>query len=306
MALAAQLGQLFLLLTTLAVSGLPTQNSGEPSLGAATRYRRKFLAEHRLCAFCGGRRQATTIEHCPPMAMFQHRLWPEGFEFPACEHCNQSTDDHDLLIAMLARMDPFAKSGNADGKLEGLIHMANRQYPGLLKKMAPSANEARRRNRELGLEPAPGQTHQETGIVKVPVELQNAVGVLGRKLAKGVFYRSAGKIFPDEGCLLMRWFTNSDLFRDGKYVAFDQLKELAGEVPPTVRGGKFLGDQFEYKLSMDPEGNVFALQARFGGAFGLVVFGSAVPGLLESGVTRLREETSRSGPFTILQSPTLA
>ena len=238
--------------------------------------------------------------------MFQHRLWPEGFEFPACGTCNQGTDDDDLLISVFARMNPFEEKGNADGTLEGLMRMANRQYPGIFQKMIPTANEARRHNREFGIEPAAGETHQDTGVVKVPDELHTAVCVLGRKLAKGVFYRETGLVFPHEGCLLLNWFTNADLIRDGKYIVFDILKDVGGVAPPTVRTGKFLGEQFEYKLSLAAERNVFILQARFGGAFGLAVFGSSVSGLLESGVTRLREQTSRSGPFAVLQSPTLS
>lgn len=273
-------------------------------MGAAARYRRKFLAQHKICAFCGGRNLATTIEHCPPRALFQHRLWPEGFEFPACPECNQGTEDQDLLVAMLARMNPFEDNGNLDGKLEGLMRMVGKQHPGLFKKMIPSASEARRHNRELGLKLGPGQSHQDTGVANLPVEFHDAVCVLGRKLAKGLFYRDAGLIFPDEGCLLLNWFSNADLIRDGKYIVFDLLREVAGSAPPTERGGKFLGDQFEYKLSLAPERNVFILQARFGGAFGLAVFGSTIPGLLEAGITRLREQTSRSGPFAILQSTT--
>lgn len=238
--------------------------------------------------------------------MFQYRQWPEGFEFPACATCNHRTGDHDLLIAMLARMDPFEEKGNKDGKLEGLMKMANRQYPDLFSKMMPSANQARRQNRELGMQPAPGQTHQEAGSVKVPKEIHNAVCVLARKLAKGVFYREAGTIFPDEGCLLLNWFTNADLLRDGKYVVFDLLKELGGNAPPVYRSGKYLNDQFEYKLSLSPEKEILVLQARFGNAFGLVVFGSAVPNQLEAIVTRLRKQTERDGPFAVLQSISLS
>lgn len=274
-------------------------------MGAATKHRKEFLKAHPLCAFCGGKAKATTIEHCPPRAMFQFRQWPEGFEFPSCEACNHGTDDHDLLVAMLARMDPFEEKGDRDGKQLGLMKMANKQFPGLFEKMMPSANEARRSNRELGLRPVAGQTHQETGAVKVPEELHHAVRIFARKLAKGIFYREAGLPFPDHGCLLLNWFTNADLFRDGKYVLFDLLKELGGTAPPLKRSGQYLNDQFEYKLSLSPEKDIFVLQARFGNAFGLVVFGSASPGKLESIVARLREQTQRNGPFSVLQSPSL-
>jgi len=274
-------------------------------MGAAARHRRKFLGEHPRCAFCGGEAIATTIEHCPPRSMFQFRLWPEGFEFPACEPCNVGTDDQDLLVAMMARMDPFELRGNLDGKHVGLMKAANRQFPGLFEKMMPSASEARRSNRELGLHPEPGQTHQETGTVKVPDEFHTAVCVLARKLSKGIYYRDAGRPFPDDGCLLLNWFTNADILRDGKYMVFDLLKELGGTAPPLQRGGTYLNDQFEYKLSLSPEKDILVLQAKFGNAFGFVVFGSTLPGKLESSVARLREQSQRNGPFAVLQSPSL-
>lgn len=237
--------------------------------------------------------------------MFQYRQWPEGFEFPSCEACNHGTNNHDLLISMLARMDPFEGKGNKDGTLHGLMKMTNKQYPGMFEKMMPSANESRRKNRELSLQLAPGQTHQDTGVVNVPNQMHDAVCVLALKLAKGVFYREAGAIFPDGGCLLLNWFTNADFLRSGKYVVFDLLKELGGNAPPLQRSGRHLNDQFEYKLSLSADRDILIIQARFGNAFGLIVFGSTIPGCLEAMVTRLREQTERNGPLVVLQSATL-
>jgi hypothetical protein len=258
-----------------------------------------------MCAFCGGKAAATTIEHCPPRAMFQFRQWPEGFEFPSCEECNHGTSDYDLLIAMIARMDPFELTGDQDGKQLGLMKAANRQFPGLFERMMPSASEARRHNRKFVLHPVPGKTHQEAGGVKVPEEIHAAVCALAIKLSKGIYYREAGTLFPDNGCLLLNWFTNAELLRDGKYPVFDLLKEMGGTVPLLQRTGKYLHDQFEYKLSLAPQKDVLVLQAKFGNAFALIVFGSTIPGMLESSVTRLREQSQRDGPFAILQSPTL-
>lgn len=274
-------------------------------MGNAKNHRQVFLQAHPRCAFCAGKNEATTIEHCPPRAMFQHRQWPEGFEFPACEACNLDTSDCDLLVAMIARMDPIEEKGNRDGKTEGLMKMVNKQYPGLISKMMPSSSEARRMNRDIGLQPQQGQTHQEAGIVKVPVEIHNAVCEFARKLSKGIFYRETGTPFPDEGCLILNWFTNAELFRKGKYITFDLLKELAGTAQPIKRSGKYLNDQFEYKLSLSKESEYFVLQARFSNAFGLVVFGSSLPNRLEAIVNRLREQTSRNGPFAVLQSTSL-
>jgi len=237
--------------------------------------------------------------------MFQHRQWPEGFEFPACETCNHGSGDDDLIVSMLARMDPFEERGNRDGRLEGLMLATNKQHPGLLAKMIPSAAEARRNNRQLGIIPDAGQTHQEAGAVKVPNEVHVAVCSLAEKLAKGIYYRETSKVFSSSGCLLLNWFTNADLFREGKYIVFDLLKEIGGNIPPVQRTGVFLNDQFEYKISFSPEADILVLQARFGNAFGFVVFGCTIPGRLEAIITGLRERTSRDGPFAVLQSSTL-
>jgi hypothetical protein len=237
--------------------------------------------------------------------MFQFRHWPEGFEFPACSGCNNGSDDQDLLIAMLARMDPITLRGDLDGRLQGMMKLANRQFPGMFARMLPSAVEARRSNRSRGVTPRPGQTHQEAGGINVTPEMHDAVCVLARKLVKGIYYREARSIFPSEGCLLMHWFTNADADRNGRYPAFELLKQMGGNAPVLERAGKYLNDQFEIKFAMSAERDLFALQAKFGNAFGFVVFGGTVPGKLEATVERLRAATEKQGPFTILQSLTL-
>jgi hypothetical protein len=65
----------------------------------------------------------------------KHRQWPEGFEFAACDTCNNGTRDDDLLIAMLARLDPFQNRGDFDGKTAGLMARAHKRFPRLFGKM---------------------------------------------------------------------------------------------------------------------------------------------------------------------------
>ena len=274
-------------------------------MGEKKNRRETFLLAHPVCVFCGGGAKATTIEHCPPRSMFQGRQWPEGFEFPACDSCNHGTSDQDLLVAMLARMDPFENQGNSDGRLAGIMEMVHEQFPELFAKMLPSAAEARRKNRELGLQRKVGQTHQDVGVAKIPQQLKSAVATFALKLAKAIFYLVSKQPFPNEGCLLLNWFTNADYLRDGKYVAFESLRGVAGAAPPLKRSGKFLNNQFEYKLSISTDLTTFVLQARFGRSFGVVIFGCALPGHLEAIVEKLTQETGKDGPFSILQSPTM-
>ena len=264
--------------------------------------RERFLSENPVCVFCGGAVAATTIEHCPPKALFQHKHWPEGFEFAACSACNNGTGDQDAIVAMLARMDPEEAVGNKDGRVEGLIKNIGNQFPAMFRKMLPSAVEARRKNRELGVRPGPGQTHQDVAPVLIPPEMSRAVEVFAGKLAKAIYFREVGSIFPETGTLLLNWFTNAELVKHGKYTLFELLKDVPGRAVPLRRGGKYLDEQFQYKLSITPENNVFIIQARFGVAFGLVLFGSTEPNVIEPVVDTLRARYGENGPFVVLQS----
>ena len=139
-------------------------------------------------------------------------------------------------------------------------------------------------------------------------EMHDAVSVLARKLAKGIYWREVNAFFPSDGCLMMTWYTNADVIRDSGHKLFESLKDVAGVVPRLVRSGKHLNDQFEYKLSLSPDQTLIGLQARFGNGFGLIVFGSTTSGLLEKNIRLAVAATPRADgvePFRILQSPTL-
>jgi len=170
----------------------------------------------------------------------------------------------------------------------------------------PSAAEARASNRKLGLAPKQGQTHQEVGGIKVTKEFHDAVSTLAKKLGKAIYYQQMTKPFPNHGGLIMNWFTNAELFQHGKYLIFDHLKELTGNAPALRRNAKYLNDQFEYKLSLTDEQDMFVLQAKFGSAFGMLIIGSPQQGKLESFVASMRERTGKDGPFSVLQSSTMS
>lgn len=138
--------------------------------------------------------------------------------------------------------------------------------------------------------------------MNVTPEMHDAVCTLATKLAKAVYYKDSATIFPSGGCLILNWFSNSDLFSTGKYPIFELMKNLEGSTPSLVRSGKYLNDQFEYKFTVDQAKELIALQARFGASFGFVVFGSAVPEKLEAIIERIHSEVGGTPPFTVLQS----
>lgn len=275
-------------------------------MGMSKIRRQQFFAINPTCIFCGGAEPATTIEHCPPKAMFDQKMWPEGYEFAACAKCNNGTSDQDLIIAWMARIDYTDLSAEGDLQTAGLLKAVHRQHPKLMKQLLPSAVEAKRTNRELGITPAPGKTHAEAGVVNITPEMKSAVHTFSKKLTKAVYRMHTQNIFPSDGCLMLGWFTNVEFVRESGFIPFSVMNEIAGVTPVIERSGKSLDNRFRYKFSVTGDSKLFALQAMFGNSFGLVVFGSTQPGQLEGIINKVRTSTDKvTGALTVLQSSLL-
>lgn len=264
--------------------------------------RAAFFERQPLCIFCGGKQQATTKEHCPPRALFQGKLWPEGFEFPACNACNNGTGDDDVVVALIGRMDPFHNGGNKDGRVVGLMKNVNQQHPGLLNEMVSmSAGESRRAARSLGIKPPPGLTYQQTGIVNVTEHMDRAVQTFARKLSKAIFYLETGEIFPAVGEIQFNWFTNAAFFKSGSPPVLEAFSAIEAPVPRIVRNAKNLSDQFDYRYALSANRELALLRAVFGRGFGFVTISSPIPGKLHEIDAELQAKTGKeSGPFRFL------
>ncbi|MFT9453971.1 hypothetical protein [Komagataeibacter saccharivorans] len=76
-------------------------------MGQAKNKKQRFLAmpENSICCYCG--RPAETIDHFPPRTIYSGRNWPEGYEFPACNSCNQSKKHDEQSLGLLVRLMRF-------------------------------------------------------------------------------------------------------------------------------------------------------------------------------------------------------
>lgn len=251
-----------------------------------------FFKENPYCIFCGGATPATTKEHCPPSALFQNRHAPEGYVFPACEACNGGTSDDDALIAMLGRMNPFSTENNLDGKVPGLMMNANRQHPGLVRDMLDlSPIQARKAAKDLNIPRPPGLTYQQSGIVNVTDHMDHSVRVFAKKLSKAMYFKETGKIFPNNGEIQLRWFTNVDLFRHGTFLTLDAFAEIAADKPKLERNHQDLSNQFDYRFSVSEDRSLALLRTLFGKAFGFVTILSTIPGKLASMDQKISSQT---------------
>lgn len=235
--------------------------------------------------------------------MFKQKQAPDDLEFPACVECNHPTSNDDLLIAWLGRMDPEAGRGDDDGRLPGLMVAMHHQFPGLLPSMLLSVREARRINAALGRRPAKGETHTEAAsAVKVTDEVERAICTIGRKLAKGLYYRELGACLPTNGCILMMWEVGVRVGDSFAFPMVDSVRDMAGARTPAVqRNRKSLQDQFTYHLAHCPVEERLLVGARFRSAIGMLLFASGIPGQLEATIA----DTTDSAGY-VLQSPIMS
>lgn len=262
-------------------------------MGAGTRHRKAFLAANTRCIFCGGGRPSTSIEHCPPRAMFQNRTWPEGFEFASCDECNRGLSDHDAIIAVLGRVDPLNGKVDGDGQLLGLVKNLNRQHPGLLERMF--ADE-----KPMEQVMPDGSRRQMVGVT-IPDEVHEAVWTLAGKLTKAVFHMETEDIFPAQGCIAGLWASNADWADGNAYRAFGPLQQFLGPEPEVKRARTMLNDQFTYRFAVAAEPRFVVLQVAIGGAFAFATVACADIGVLEGVFARAEEQMGGPGPFTVIQ-----
>lgn len=262
-------------------------------ISEAARARAKSL----VCIFCGGQRPTTTAEHCPPQGMFHGRASPEGFLFPACAECNNGSSDADTFISLLARLDPMEERSDKDGRLGGLIKNVINQFPEDSEAMMPTATEARSMNRQMGIVPGPGQTHQDVCGIFVVEGAKDSIATIAGKLAKALYFTHTGLVFPADGCLILYYATNAEIADPARKEAYQPLLDVPGEALPLVRNGRRLNDQFAYKFSRHCDG-AFMVVAVFGSAFMVTIAGHPKPNVLEPALLHLCDGRR----FRILQS----
>lgn len=107
--------------------------------------RQKFLLHHKRCCYCGA--PSTTTDHCPPRSFFLGRKWPEGYEFPACNSCNQQARLDEQLLGVLTRVSvrEDEATGLARQEWQKLVEGVRNNQPEVVEEwLSLSRNDIRR------------------------------------------------------------------------------------------------------------------------------------------------------------------
>lgn len=226
------------------------------------------FAKTDLCIFCGGSKKATTVDHCPPRAIFSERKWPEGYVFPACIQCNDGSKEAENWIAVLARMYSL-DDVEASGAAREIMRIGRSLLkPAVLREMMLSSRAKRQLARRVGVDLEPGQTFSEFPLIKVPDAAKASVPVFASKIAKALHHLHTDRIVPTEAAIEHRWFTNY-------HNAAGRVPEEIFTVPtglPAIRRGKVdLGNQFNYRFGVANNGELSMFTIWFRNSFCMVV-----------------------------------
>jgi hypothetical protein len=249
--------------------------------------KRRLLAEHPYCCFCGGSAAATTSDHVPPKACFPDGFWPEGFEFPACEKCNHGTTKNDQIFgfyAMLLDFNEVNRSAAYSAKLKKLREGIANNCPEAL----PNPLDARPVHR-MGNLVTPSPVAISTG---TPAAFREAAAGIGQKLTHALYYRERGKALS----IQHRFATACYQIQNSSTTT---LTECLGKLLPDPTIGsrsniKSYGERFAYKSGAKGD-DFFIYAAQFGK--GLIVWGIVLgPGMVLSAMDEaLRKMPWRNG-----------
>jgi hypothetical protein len=248
----------------------------------------RFLAEHPRCYFCGGLRQAITIDHVPPKACFPDEHVPEGFWSPACKECNQGASREDQIFGFYSMHLDFDESKikreeNAK-KLQTLRQGIINNYPDALPNLGTAVPV-----HQIGsiITPYPAAITLDTNPA-----FKEAIKVMGQKLTHALYMRETGKILTAGHRFLSSCYQPQRGGTETLTSYFNSL--LPTEIVGVRPNSKTYGDRFRYLFGYKEEDDFFVYSAQFGQ--GLIVWGIVLaPGTKTPAVEPLRSAPWQTG-----------
>lgn len=236
-------------------------------MGEAKRKRKlkdQVLAHYPNCIYCGGGEPASTVDHLPPISMFELRQRPRGLEFSACGPCNSGARIDEMVASMLSRVYPDLESRAAQEEVRKLINSVNNNVPGLLEEMSPSFRQKKiHRKYAEKLDFGSGVLNCQGPI------LNHAIHRFAAKIGFALHFELTQKVVPAGGATSVWWFTN--------YQAMEgdipqQLIDMMGNPRTLQQGQKHVGDQFQYSSIGTEDGAMTAHYATFRFSFAVCAF----------------------------------
>ena len=228
-------------------------------MGEASRNKRRILQAQPCCIYCGGVNKATTIDHMPPITIFDQRRRPRGLEFSACEPCNSGCRPAEQIIGLISRVSPDPPDEAGRQELQRLFSEVANNHPDLYSEMVPTnaqlaAFQQQQANLPAGMHPVNARG---------PL-LNNAMNLFAAKFALAMHFERTGNIASTSAVVAGRWYSNHQVYTEG---IPEVLLKAIGDPSTLVQGEWSVGEQFEYAVALTTSGKKSLSLARFRNAF---------------------------------------
>jgi hypothetical protein len=230
-------------------------------MGEASRNRRRILQAQPWCIYCGGVNKATTIDHMPPITIFDQPQRPSGLEFSACDPCNGNSDGRlaEKIVGLLSRMFPDPSTDVGRKELERLYCEFARHHPDVLTEMQPTEDQLTKFQGQQANLPISGHPLNVSG-----PRVNNAMNLFAAKLALALHFKRTGNIASTSAVVAGRWYSNYQVYTEG---IPEVLLKMVGDPSTLVQGKWSVGEQFAYAVAHTTSGKQSLSLARFRHAF---------------------------------------
>ena len=232
-------------------------------MGQARRRLERMAAQQPWCVYCGCSALGTSVDHMPPITIFNNRDRPKGMEYLACEACHAGSRPLDLLVGFLSRMYPDAGTSQAQQEVADALQGLRNNYPKLFDELAPSPEQEAEALR--GREIFPGTA----GALAIGPGIHSYLARFAARVGLALHYELCGEVVPAAGAVLVRVLTNFSLV-DGEFPS--DFAEMLG-APRTLRQGrKTVEEQFGYASRGLEDNSLSAHIATFRMSFAIQAF----------------------------------
>ena len=228
---------------------------------ARRRAHAKMLEAHPSCIYCAGANRATTVEHMPPIMMFDQRWRPKGLEFPTCRYCNHGTSLTDLVASLLGRVYPDLETDPHKKEIKKLLSGVSNNLPSLLEEMWVDDAEQMQARRVIPNMPPGSAVLRANGPI-----LTSHMRTFGAKLGFALHFESHASVVPQEGGVQPMYFTNVNAAKG------ELPMELINMLPPSrtlQQGKKDVRGQFSYSSLRTEESRHSVYYAVFRQSFAI-------------------------------------
>lgn len=202
------------------------------------------------CSYCPN--PAITTEHCPPKILFRNSDVPKGWDFPACERCNNGTSASDQIFAFFVYSNLLQPTRTQWKHFEKIGRGIKNNNEAILDDVLLNAAPIVHSSLSLGT----AVTHYE--IAMSPLLSWHLDRVVD-KLTLSAYLKLLGKVAPDACAVWHAWLTNSHIATGD----LQKIPKMFGKLEHIRQGRKTSQGQFAYQHAVTTKGDAifrFAFQ----------------------------------------------